>query len=731
MVSLAENSGWGEFVTRSICLALTLALAMPFVAQVRGEQDTSSTVVASDRLPIPTEDAREAARVRLYRAFPLPQSREGKLAQARELLEFAEGSSLEDPSDRYVCLEQARSFAVEENDLTLAFEAAERLASEFEIDRRALLIELVQRGVTHDYDATALVAEKALEVLGECLVEIDAGPVELLVDSLKPVLRRAKDEGLSARFERLAPIAARCIEIAPALDALATTGEGEVVQAAERAVGSYLCFVLGEFDRGLPHLVRSGDSPLGELASRDVSAPTAAAERIALADAWKDWGVSRDDEATRRRALGRAVHWYGAALAELAGGLDARYVEAQLEELRPRAWTAPALAPAPSAEPAVAVNDSRLVPPAGETPRTALRGSLDVPAAESGLAWLARHQSADGYWDCDGFMGNCSLPGGVSDADGPGKAQFDVGVTSLALLAFLSSGSTTADGPYRGNVQAAVRWLVAQQDLDSGRIGPRDSQEFLYEHAYATIAIGEAIVAGKDAELLGVLERAVEYSYRGQSNYSGWGIAVPAISDDNSSVTGLMLLALASADAAGVEVEEQSIASGFGWLDDVTDPNTGRIGFNKSIPRSSRYESELDRTAGVEALTALGVVAVHAAGGLCDLDDVTLGERGVRARQVELLTNALPEWDPDTHAKSDMYYWLFGTQAMALEGGRGWRDWRAAFREVVEVSQRTDGDFSGSWDPVGPWGSAGGRVYATAVMTLACQAPSALSVFDD
>jgi hypothetical protein len=38
--------------------------------------------------------------------------------------------------------------------------------------------------------------------------------------------------------------------------------------------------------------------------------------------------------------------------------------------------------------------------------------------------------------------------------------------------------------------------------------------------------------------------------------------------------------------------------------------------------------------------------------------------------------------------------------------------------KAIVGSQRTEGDEKGSWDPVGPWGYAGGRVYSTALMTL-------------
>ncbi len=39
-------------------------------------------------------------------------------------------------------------------------------------------------------------------------------------------------------------------------------------------------------------------------------------------------------------------------------------------------------------------------------------------------------------------------------------------------------------------------------------------------------------------------------------------------------------------------------------------------------------------------------------------------------------------------------------------------------KKAILTNQRKDGDEKGSWDPVGPWGYSGGRVYSTALMTL-------------
>ena len=51
-------------------------------------------------------------------------------------------------------------------------------------------------------------------------------------------------------------------------------------------------------------------------------------------------------------------------------------------------------------------------------------------------------------------------------------------------------------------------------------------------------------------------------------------------------------------------------------------------------------------------------------------------------------------------------------------GGAHWQRWNRAMKKAVLESQRTDGSARGSWDPIGPWGHAGGRVYSTALGVL-------------
>ena len=92
----------------------------------------------------------------------------------------------------------------------------------------------------------------------------------------------------------------------------------------------------------------------------------------------------------------------------------------------------------------------------------------------------------------------------------------------------------------------------------------------------------------------------------------------------------------------------------------------------------------------------------------------------VMTQHADLLLKALPEWDPEGFA-TDMCYWYYGSHAMVRMGGRYSRAWHKALSDAVLPAQRTDGAHRGSWDPVGPWGYSGGRVYSTSLMVLALE----------
>ena len=88
---------------------------------------------------------------------------------------------------------------------------------------------------------------------------------------------------------------------------------------------------------------------------------------------------------------------------------------------------------------------------------------------------------------------------------------------------------------------------------------------------------------------------------------------------------------------------------------------------------------------------------------------------------VAILDAAAPEWTvpgSKTRSSINMIYWYYGTRAMKRRGGEKGKVWLEAMQRALQPSQRVGGCEDGSWDPIGPWGAAGGRVYSTALGVL-------------
>ncbi len=332
----------------------------------------------------------------------------------------------------------------------------------------------------------------------------------------------------------------------------------------------------------------------------------------------------------------------------------------------------------------------------------------------AGLAWLAHHQSPDGSWDADGFSASCGQIGSTI-CDGAGYGTHDVGVTGLALLAFLGEGNTTTDGRYKDVVARGIKWLRDQQDRDTGLVGDKSSKEFLYDHALATLALCEAYYASKSPLLARTAQDAVNYVQLARNPYGAWRYAAPPDGDNDTSVTGWMVFALAAAKDAGLTVDPAAFDGALQWIEEVTDPTTGRVGYDAPGSLSSRtaanqhYPREKS-----EAMTAVGLLCRIF---VANAKGEAVANPELLERHAELLKRTPPVWDPDGFG-CDMYAWYYGTYAMFQMGGSHWRAWESAMKQAVVGSQRTDGDEAGSWDPIGPWGHAGGRVYSTALMTL-------------
>jgi hypothetical protein len=347
-------------------------------------------------------------------------------------------------------------------------------------------------------------------------------------------------------------------------------------------------------------------------------------------------------------------------------------------------------------------------------------------AVEDALKWLAAHQSADGGWECEGFRKWCDGKTNPGDGpDGAGKAQYDVGVTGMSLLAFLGAGYTNrSEGPFGKVVANGLRYLRNLQDAE-GCFGSRATGHYVYNHAIAALAMVEAFGMTGSTNYKNPAQKALDFIAVARNPYFAWRYGVKP-GDNDSSVSGWMMMALKSArlinnadikaaKPPSLQIDEDAFDGIKAWIDKMTDPDFGRVGYQQRGTGPARPTELVDKFPAdkSESMTAVGMLA-----------RIFLGEdpktSDVIKKGAALCVKLVPKWDPND-GSIDMYYWYYATLSMFQVGGDSWKKWEAALKTDVVDRQRKDTDFcmyKGSWDPIDPWGPDGGRVYSTACLAL-------------
>jgi len=348
-------------------------------------------------------------------------------------------------------------------------------------------------------------------------------------------------------------------------------------------------------------------------------------------------------------------------------------------------------------------------------------------AVEDALKWLAAHQSPDGGWECEGWRKWCDKkPSSEGESlEGAGKANYDVGVTGMALLAFLGAGYTNrSEGPFGKVVGDGLKYLRNVQDAE-GCFGNRSTGHYVYNHAIASLAMVEAYGMTGSSIYKSPTQKALDFIAITRNPYFAWRYGVKP-GDNDTSVTGWMMMALKSAkliNASDVKsgktpsltYDEEAFDGIKAWVDKMTDPDTGRVGYQQRGTGPARPQELVDKFPAEksESMTAAGMLA-----------RIFLGENPKTSDMIkkgaELCAKLAPKWDV-ADGSIDMYYWYYATLAMFQVGGEPWKKWETAMKPAIIDTQHKDTDWcklKGSWDPLDPWGVDGGRVYSTACLAL-------------
>jgi hypothetical protein len=335
-------------------------------------------------------------------------------------------------------------------------------------------------------------------------------------------------------------------------------------------------------------------------------------------------------------------------------------------------------------------------------------GSARTEAAvREGLDWLVRHQSADGGWDGDDFWRLC--PAGDRCVGSANEKDADMGITGIALLAFLGAGHTHVDeGPYAESVRRGLNYLLRNQRTDGSLMG----EERMYSHAIASLAVLEALLLSGDERIRPYATRAIEYILGAQDSKEGGWRYLPGQTGDMS-VTGWVVLCLRHAEKARIKVPKRTLMDARRFVRSVSTGSEGGLAvYMPGKPASP-------------AMTAEAMVCRQIFAGLLDADKPEESEaarRRVIARVADegadFVLAAIRDRTRTEAERFEVYFLYYGTLALQQHGGASWKQWNDELVPHLLERQEKDGHRRGSWEPRGQFAPSGGRVFATAASVL-------------
>ncbi len=304
------------------------------------------------------------------------------------------------------------------------------------------------------------------------------------------------------------------------------------------------------------------------------------------------------------------------------------------------------------------------------------RDRADV-SIERALGWLANVQRPDG-----------SFPENFGDS---------TGIPALVGMAFLSKGHLPTEGPCAETINRCIDFVLDHQRdhglFEKGHAGSGP----MYAHNISTLFLSEVsgmVDPTRQYRIEQALPKALAVILEAQAvpkderHQGGWRYH-PASSDSDTSCSGWALMALRSAKLNGAGIPDQAIAEAVAYLERHQHEEKGCFGY-MGVEDHAR------------SLTGMGVLCLE----LC-------GRHGTpeTIKGADYVMKTFRELPGDQFEFYGNYY---NAQAMFQMGGRYWREYGHWMYEHYLATQDDDG----SWQS-----REAGRVYGTAIMTLAFTVP--------
>ena len=267
----------------------------------------SRVLIAQANKPAPPDAAAQRDGLKLLRELFGKELSQAKTqpdkARLADKLYHAGMETRDDPTGRYVLLNQALDLAAEAGDATIAMAAADAIAADWQVDGLRLKSQSLAATAANLRDAAQRIqfVASASSVVDRAIAESRYDVARSIVALATSASRASGDadaiKSVAAQSERVATLATA---YESAADAYVTLKSKPSDPDANLAVGKFNCFFRDDWKTGLPLLAIGSDATLKDLAKNELADPTAPAERMAVADGW--WAV-----ADSQPALGKAI----------------------------------------------------------------------------------------------------------------------------------------------------------------------------------------------------------------------------------------------------------------------------------------------------------------------------------------------------------------------------------------------------------------------------------------
>ncbi|MCB9831312.1 MAG: prenyltransferase [Planctomycetes bacterium] len=322
-------------------------------------------------------------------------------------------------------------------------------------------------------------------------------------------------------------------------------------------------------------------------------------------------------------------------------------------------------------------------------------------AVERGLAYLAEKQDlATGSWYQNvGFKFNDRYE--VTAANKP-----HVGVTALALMAFLANGQTPGRGKYGNVVERGTDFVLSCVDEDTGFISAYETR--MYSHAFASLFLAEIFGMTRRPDLQAKLQHAIDLTVQTQNQQGAWRYR-PYAPDSDMSIAVCQLMALRAARNIGIQVPKGTIVKAYEYIQN----SAYGVGSQRG---AFKYQIDQPETRVSFALTAAGLASlIHA--GYYDDDMIKPGIRWLKQRISELRRYQ--------HENYPTYFYWYGhyyaAQVMFIAGDES-RDrelWDGFYWPRIRDELLQNQQPNGSWrNYPGP-----GDSFSTAIACIILQIP--------